>query len=131
MATTGQTVSDSFIDRLTSFVCARIGLIDFVFAENGVILPVKACPGARRTGMTGVHDGALKVAVSEAPEKGKATAAIIRVLADAIGIKKGQIQLISGQTSTQKKFLISGLDPQEIVARITRLIDEPDPSVES
>ena len=106
-------------------------MIDFVFAENGVILPVKACPGARRTGMTGVHDGALKVAVSEAPEKGKATAAIIRVLADAIGIKKGQIQLISGQTSTQKKFLISGLDPQEIVARITRLIDEPDPSVES
>ena len=33
----------------------------------GLVLPVKAQPAARRNGVTGVHDGALNVAVSQAP----------------------------------------------------------------
>ena len=93
---------------------------------NGLILPVKAQPGARRNGVTGVHDGALKVAVSQAPEKGKATAAIVNVLADSLGIKKNQIELLSGQTSTHKKFLIRGIDLEELTKRISELLIEAD-----
>ena len=76
--------------------------------------------------MTGVHDGALKVAVSQAPEKGKATAAIVNVLADSLGIKKNQIELLSGQTSTHKKFLIRGIDLEELTKRISELLIEAD-----
>ncbi len=93
---------------------------------NGLILPVKAQPGARRNGVTGVHDGALKVSVSQAPEKGKATAAIVNVLADSLGIKKNQIELLSGQTSTHKKFLIRGIDLEELTKRISELLIEAD-----
>ena len=91
--------------------------------EKGLVLSVKAQPGARRNGVTGVHDGALKVAVSQAPEKGKATAAIIDVLAESLGIKKNQIDLLSGPTSTHKKFLIRNVDLDEITKRISELLD--------
>jgi uncharacterized protein len=89
---------------------------------NGLVLPVKAQPGARRNGVTGVHDGALKVAVSQAPEKGKATAAIMNVLAESLGIKKNQIELLSGQTSTQKRFLIRDIDSDDLMKRISDLL---------
>ncbi|MGE3776880.1 MAG: DUF167 domain-containing protein, partial [Pirellulaceae bacterium] len=39
---------------------------------QGVVLPVRAHPGARREEVRGEHDGALKVSVAAAPEKGKA-----------------------------------------------------------
>ncbi|MEI8018367.1 MAG: DUF167 domain-containing protein [Schlesneria sp.] len=91
---------------------------------SGLVLPVKAQPGARRNGVTGVHDGALKVAVSQAPEKGKATAAIMNVLAESLEIKKNQIELLSGQTSTHKKFLIRDIDFNEMMMRISKLLAE-------
>ncbi|HEY0984592.1 DUF167 domain-containing protein [Schlesneria sp. T3-172] len=97
-------------------------MIELAPSEHGVIIPVKAHPGARRNGITGVHDGALKVAVSQAPEKGKANAAITKVLADSLGIRKSQIQLVSGPTSALKKFLVSDIDPQELKSQITRLL---------
>ena len=91
---------------------------------NGLVLPVKAQPGARRNGVTGVHDGSLKVAVSQAPEKGKATAAIINVLTESLGIKKNQIELLSGQTSTHKRILIREIDMDELLKRISELLTD-------
>ena len=85
---------------------------------SGIVLSVKAQPGARRNGITGEHAGALKVAVTQAPEKGKANDAIIDVLVEALGLKRNQIELISGATSPQKKFLVTGLTRQELDARI-------------
>ena len=91
---------------------------------NGLVLPVNAQPGARRNGVTGVHDGSLKVAVSQAPEKGKATAAIINVLTESLGIKKNQIELLSGQTSTHKRILIREIDMDELLKRISELLTD-------
>ncbi|MCX5643831.1 MAG: DUF167 domain-containing protein [Phycisphaerae bacterium] len=39
---------------------------------EGAILPVRAQPGARRNEIRGEQDGALKVCVTQSPEKGKA-----------------------------------------------------------
>lgn len=91
---------------------------------SGVILPVKALAGARRNGITGVHDGALKVAVSQAPEKGKANAAIMDVLADALGLRARQIELLTGQTNPFKQFLIRDISLDELAARIEKILAE-------
>ncbi len=82
--------------------------IDLVEVEGGVIVPVRAQPKARRNGVIGVHAGRLKIAVTEAPEKGKANAAIAGVLAEILGVRTSQIQLVAGATAAQKKFLIGG-----------------------
>ncbi len=92
--------------------------------RDGLILPVKAHAGARRNGVTGTHDGALKVAVSQAPEKGKANSAIAKVLADALGLNKSQVELLSGQTSAHKRFVIRGMVLEELEARIATILGE-------
>lgn len=74
----------------------------------GVVLPVRAHAGARRNAIVGVREGTLRVAVSAAPEKGKANQAIVAVLSNALGMPKSGIVLVSGATSPRKRFLIVG-----------------------
>jgi uncharacterized protein len=85
---------------------------------DGTILPVRAQPGARRNEIRGVQDGQLKVCVTQAPEKGKANKAVAELLAKKLGLKKSQIALLSGETSHQKRFLVAGISPKELAARI-------------
>lgn len=88
---------------------------------DGVILPVRAQPGAKKNAVTGEHDGALKVAVTQAPEKGKANKALVKVIADVLGLRKAQVRLVSGETSTHKKFLLSGTTVESVQATLDAL----------
>jgi uncharacterized protein len=85
---------------------------------EGTVLTVRAQPGARKNALLGEHAGALKVAVTAPPERGKANEAIVRVLADALGCKASQIELLGGLASRAKRFLVRGLAPEEIKARL-------------
>src|SRR6185312_11720313 len=95
--------------------------IAIVAHEDGSILPVVAQPGARRNALLGVRAGALRVAVTAPPDKGKANAAIQDLLAQALGCKTAQVALVSGATSRQKRFRISGIDPEGLRIRLTGL----------
>lgn len=90
--------------------------------EGGTILPVRAQPGARKNAILGEHAGSLRVAVSVAPERGKANTAIQEVLMDALGCKASQIGLLSGETSRTKRFLISGVTPDELQRRLAGVL---------
>lgn len=92
---------------------------------EGTILPVRAHPGARRNEIREVQDGMLKVSVTQAPEKGKANKAVIEVLAKQLRLKKSQIELIAGETSHQKRFLVRGIKPAELAERV-RALSESD-----
>jgi uncharacterized protein (TIGR00251 family) len=89
---------------------------------RGTILPVRAQPGARKNAIVGVHAGALRVAVSAAPEKGKANAALQAVLAESLGCKASQVGLLSGETAREKRFLIVGVTPDELRRRLAPLL---------
>ena len=91
---------------------------------DGAILPVRAQPGARRNEVRGLQDGALKVSVTQAPEKGKANKAIIEVLAKWLGLRKSQFELISGETASQKKFLIRDVGHEDLAQRINAKLAE-------
>src|SRR5271165_6542283 len=91
---------------------------------DGTILPVRAQPGARRNEVRGVQDGALKVCVTQAPEKGKANKAIAEVLAKWLGVKKSQVELIAGETAPQKKFLIHGVAKQDLAKLIEAKLND-------
>src|SRR5690606_19271494 len=93
--------------------------------SEGVLLPVQAQPKARQNAITGVHAGHLKVSVTQAPEKGKANAAIAKVLSGSLGLRKSQVHLHSGATSSQKRFLVTGLSATELRARIAAVLGDP------
>lgn len=85
---------------------------------DGVLLPVRAQPGARKTGAQGEHNGALKVAVQAPPEDGRANAALVEVLRELLGVKRSQVELVSGATSRDKVFLVRGVTPDEVRGKL-------------
>ncbi|SRR5579875_3123981 len=89
---------------------------------EGCVLPVRAQPGARRVGVQGEQAGALKIAVSAPPEDGRANQALVEVLRKALGVRRSQIELIGGQTSRDKRFLIRGVARAELESRLEPLL---------
>ncbi len=85
---------------------------------EGVILPIRAQPGSRKSELRGEQDGALKVAVTQVAEKGKANKAIVAFLSKQLGLRKSQLELISGETSSQKKFLVRDVNIDQLRAVI-------------
>ncbi|AWV20847.1 putative cytosolic protein [Roseomonas mucosa] len=79
---------------------------------EGLELRVRAQPKARRPGITGVVEGAdgprLRVAVSPAPEDGRATRAVVEALAEALRVPPSAITLLAGAASREKTFRIQG-----------------------
>ena len=93
-------------------------MIEFLDHSEGVVLPVKAQPGGRKNAIRGEQNGSLKVSVTQVAEKGKANAALIDVLAKELRLKRSQIELIAGETQSQKRFLIRGVSRDELKTRL-------------
>ncbi len=93
---------------------------------EGSILPVRAQPGARRNELRGEQEGMLKVSVTQVAEKGKANKAIVELLHKQLGLRKSQIALVSGETASQKRFLIREVSPAELSRRIEQAIKTSD-----
>jgi uncharacterized protein (TIGR00251 family) len=81
---------------------------------GGIRLRLKVQPKARREGLAGwtpdPEGMALKVAVGAPPEDGKANAAVIALLAEALGVAKSAISVVSGATGRRKLVEIRGDD---------------------
>jgi uncharacterized protein len=73
---------------------------------DGVLLRVKARTGAGRDTVGAVKAGELLVEVRAAPEKGKANAAIIKVVAGALGIHRDEVSLRRGAASHHKVLTV-------------------------
>ncbi|MCH8830335.1 MAG: DUF167 domain-containing protein [Planctomycetes bacterium] len=99
-------------------------MIDLEQRGDDVLLPVQAQPKSRKNAVGGVHNGRLKVAVTPAPEKGKANAALVKVLAEALNLKRSQIELAAGATTTHKVFRITTATTELIRARIDELMSD-------
>jgi uncharacterized protein len=98
-------------------------MIEVADHVEGSILLVRAQPGARRNGIMGEAGGALKIAVTAPPDKGRANQALVDVLREALGLKSSQIELLSGFTSRHKRFLIRGWSKPSLESTLTNLLN--------
>lgn len=87
-------------------------------AEHGVRLRLRVKPGARRDRLIGTYGEALKLEVRAAPERGKANAAVVRLLAIAFDVKRPDVELVSGTGSQDKTVEIRNADIAAIVDRL-------------
>jgi len=99
-------------------------MIEITAHPEGCVLPVRVQPGARRTGIVGEQAGALKVAVTAPPQDGRANKAVIEVVHETLGIKRSQVELLSGLTSRDKKVLIRGLAKDDLDALIASVLSQ-------
>ncbi|WP_375599220.1 DUF167 family protein [Devosia sp. Naph2] len=79
----------------------------------GLILHLRVTPNAGRDAIEGAElrdDGTsvLRVRVAAVPDKGKANAAVVALLAKALGLPKPALTLASGETSRFKSILVAG-----------------------
>jgi len=92
--------------------------------DAGIVLPVRVRAGARRNAITVGSDGGLRIGVTQIAERGKANRAVIALLSKQLSIRKSQIALISGPTSTRKRFLLTEVTPEEFRAAVARAVGD-------
>ncbi len=81
-------------------------------------LRVRVTPGARESAVSEWKDDVLRLKVREKAEKGRANAAVARLLADALDVPVSAVVLKRGATSREKLFEIDGLGDAEIRQRL-------------
>lgn len=86
----------------------------------GVRAAIRVGPGASRTRVGGRHGDALVIKVTARAVEGQATEAALRALADALGVRRRDISLVSGATSRDKVVEVDG-DVAQVTERLTRL----------
>lgn len=67
-----------------------------------MLVEIYVRPNASNTAVGGAHDGALVVRVRQPPERGRATAAALEALAEALRVPRRSVSLVSGAASRRK-----------------------------
>ena len=79
---------------------------------------LRVSPGAGCAQIVGRHGDAWKVRVTAAPEQGRANDAVLRLLADALGVPRDSIVLVSGHGARDKIVELTGLGPALVERRL-------------
>ncbi|MGA8090155.1 MAG: DUF167 domain-containing protein [Terracidiphilus sp.] len=91
---------------------------------DGVTLAVRAQPGARKTAIVGVYgegnSAQLKIAVQAPPVEGRANEALVAFLAKMFGIPKSSVELVNGELSRSKVFLLRRITVQDAQLKLPR-----------
>jgi uncharacterized protein len=83
--------------------------------QHGLVrVTIRVRPGASRTDVGGSHAGALVVRVTAPAVDGRATEAALAALAEALGLRRSDIQLVTGATSRTKVVDVRGATPEEV-----------------
>jgi uncharacterized protein len=81
---------------------------------DGAVVAVRAVPGASRSAIVGLHGDELKVRVCSPPVDGRANEEVCAVLADALGLRQRDVQLLQGHSARSKVLLVAlGVDETE------------------
>jgi uncharacterized protein (TIGR00251 family) len=86
-----------------------------ILADGTVVLRVHVQPGARRSAVVGRHGDAVKVAVREPADRGKANDAVLALLRTVLG---APVELVAGTSSRSKRVAVPGLGPEAVRARL-------------
>jgi len=75
-------------------------------------------PGSGRAAIVGRHGDAWKVRVTEAPERGRANDAVVRLLASALAVPLEAVAIVSGHSGRDKIVELTGVGPALIERRL-------------
>ena len=93
---------------------SELATIDLEEVTGAIRFDLRVSPRASRNAVGGVHDGALRVKVTAPPVDGKANAAIIKLLAKALGVPKRAVRIVSGESSKTKRVQVDGVGAAQV-----------------
>jgi len=62
-----------------------------------------------------MEDGSLKIRLTAPPVDGAANEALIKFLSDTLDLSKSQVEIVSGQTSREKRIKIIGMSESDAI----------------
>jgi len=81
---------------------------------DDVLIDVKVVPGASRSRVMGLLGDRIKVAISAAPEKGRANAELVKLIATGCGVQTRSVTVERGSTSPQKTLRVRSVSPDAV-----------------
>jgi uncharacterized protein (TIGR00251 family) len=87
-------------------------------SDGAWVISVHAQPGARRTEVAGIHGTALRIRVQAPALEDRANEALVRFLAEALGVARRDVALVSGARSREKRFEVrdARADPARLLS---------------
>jgi len=85
--------------------------------EDGWLLALHVQPGAKSSGVSGLHGEALKIRIASPAVDGRANEALIAFIAGQLGVPKKSVAVVKGGTSRQKTVLVAdrNADPRQLL----------------
>ncbi|GMV16883.1 MAG: hypothetical protein AMXMBFR56_51070 [Polyangiaceae bacterium] len=91
-------------------------------SAEGIRLRIRVKPRASKSRVVGVREGALEVAVAAPPVDGEANAELTAFLAKTLGVSKGAVSLVSGDTARFKTVSVRGVDEATVRSRLSEAL---------
>jgi uncharacterized protein len=82
--------------------------------DGAVRFSIRVQPRSSRPGVDGLHGDALRVRVGAAPVDGAANAAVVEVLAAALGVPRGAVRIVAGDLSRSKVVEVDRIGAQAV-----------------
>ena len=82
-------------------------------------LSLRVSPGAGRSVVVGRHGDAWKLRVAAPPERGRANASVLDLLATSLDLRRPDVRIVGGAGSRDKVVEVVGLTLEEAERRLT------------
>jgi len=93
-------------------------------AASTTRLRLRVTPGAHTSGIVGRRGEAWKVRVAAAPEHGRANDAVLRLLAETVGVRREDVAVVAGHGSRDKTIELTGVTPAVAERRLASAAGE-------
>ncbi len=85
---------------------------------RSVTIKIYAAPQSSTNKVVGVHNGAIKVALTAPAVEGAANKALVEFVAKVLEVPKGAVRLTSGETSRHKVVAVTGVGAQAALKKL-------------
>ena len=91
-------------------------------SKKGLTFEIQVTPHASRVEITGWQDGMFKLKVTAQPLEGAANIACVNLLAQALKLRKSQLEILVGEKSRKKIVLVKDISKKDLEEKINNIL---------
>ncbi len=91
-------------------------------SKKGLTFEIQVTPRASHSGIAGSQEDALKLKVAAPPVEGAANIACVNLLAQALKLRKSQLEILAGAKSRKKIVLVKDISKKDLEEKIKNIL---------